>query len=179
MATDSFSLCSDLHVDLCWCWCLPWLTRHESHLCVSSFIGMKSVDSSEWDLFFLVASNRAFFFSLQSVFFILAELYKLYFLRRIFFEHQCFHIEYIRKYFPQFLSSFPTWIVPHRICFRNWDETRTHRTVYGHFGICRYVSSLVYFNPLKSLILAYFNRLKSLILANFNTLKSLIPQDLY
>ena len=37
-------------------------------------------------------------------------------------------------------------------------------TVYGHFGICRYVSSLVYFNPLKSLILAYFNGLKSFIL---------------
>ena len=52
-------------------------------------------------------------------------------------------------------------------------------TVYGHFRICRYVSSLVYFNLLKSVILAYFNGLKSLILAHFNTLKSLIPQDLY
>ena len=57
--------------------------------------------------------------------------------------------------------------------------TLGHSTVYGHFGICRYVSRLVYFNPLKSFILAYFNGLKSLILAHFNTLKSLIPQDLY
>ena len=37
-------------------------------------------------------------------------------------------------------------------------------TVYGHFGICRYVISLIHFNPLKSLIPAYFNGLKSFIL---------------
>ena len=37
-------------------------------------------------------------------------------------------------------------------------------SVYGQNDICRYISSYIYLNALKSLILTYFNMLRSLIL---------------
>ena len=55
-------------------------------------------------------------------------------------------------------------------------DTNNLLTVSGHFHICRYVRSLAYLNPLRSLILGYFNPLRSLILAHFNMLRSLMSK---
>ena len=57
----------------------------------------------------------------------------------------------------------------------NWQRSSAS-TVSGQNGICRYVSSLAYLNPLRSLILGYFNPLRSLILAHFNMLRSLMSK---
>ena len=56
-----------------------------------------------------------------------------------------------------------TWKITEMV--RHWKSPRWWDiTVYGHYGIRRYFSSLTYLNALKSLILAHFNILRSLIL---------------